>query len=183
MTTAFAKLVAGGPPQPYPPEYQMADRQMVRLPPAAFRSLPFGVREELTRRRCTIPQVWANSKPHNVIKGAFVRKGQTDWAVLCSVNRSSSILVFPNASVTGVMELAKERDIKQFQTVGGEQLGYSRAISTARPNWILAHWISIDPEQRPPALDHDGINDVFVEKASTVLFLSGRRWLRLPGAD
>jgi len=32
-------------------------------------------------------------------------------------------------------------------------------------------------------LDHDGINDTFVEHASVVWYWYGRRWLQLTGAD
>ena len=53
-----------------------ADLQVTRLPPSAFPELPKSIRRELERRGCTIPQVWADKKPQNVIKGEFTRKGQ-----------------------------------------------------------------------------------------------------------
>jgi hypothetical protein len=35
----------------------------------------------------------------------------------------------------------------------------------------------------PPPLDHEGINDAFVEKASGVWYWYRGKWLRLSGAD
>ena len=40
------------------------------------------------------PQVLATGKLDNVVRGEFAKRGQSDWAVLCSVNGVSSILVF-----------------------------------------------------------------------------------------
>ena len=36
---------------------------------------------------------------------------------------------------------------------------------------------------KPPPLDHDGINDMFVGKASVVWYRYQGRWLQLTGAD
>jgi hypothetical protein len=76
-----------------------------------------------------VPQVSANNQPHSVIKGEFTRKGQTDWAVLCSVNQVSTILVFRNASVRNPSEFAREPDVDELQATGGDAVAYSRAIS------------------------------------------------------
>src|ERR1700733_9184795 len=71
-----------------------ADLQVTRPPPSAFAELPTRIKRELERRGCTIPQVSADQKPQNVIKGEFTGKGRTDWAVLCSKNHVSTILIF-----------------------------------------------------------------------------------------
>jgi len=90
-------MVPSQPSQELTGKFRDADLQVTRLGPSAFPELPRNIRRELERRGCTIPQVWEDRKPHNVIKGEFTRKGQTDWAVLCSLNRVSSILIFQNA--------------------------------------------------------------------------------------
>ena len=51
--------------------------------PKAFPELPSNLRVVLERRGCTIPQVPMIEGRQNVIKDA--KAGQTDWAVLCSV--------------------------------------------------------------------------------------------------
>jgi hypothetical protein len=71
--------------------WEDADRQIVRLPPKAFPELPAKLRVDLERRGCTIPQVPVVNGRHNVIKGEFSKAGQTDWAVLCSIGRVSSM--------------------------------------------------------------------------------------------
>src|SRR4051812_15288168 len=62
--------------------------------PSQFRELPPRVVKELERRHCTVPQPHPATGGTNVIRGAFARAGQADWAVMCSVNGASSILVF-----------------------------------------------------------------------------------------
>src|SRR6266480_1397778 len=71
-------------------KFDEAEQRIVRLSPSAFPELPGNVVKGLQRRGCTIPQ--NTRKPQNVVAGQFARPGQTDWAVLCSVNRVSSIL-------------------------------------------------------------------------------------------
>ena len=165
------------PPSGYLRQFEEADRHVRRLAPSAFPELPSHLRQELERRGCTIPQVWADTKPHNVIKGEFITTGQTDWAVLCSLKRVSSILVFRNASALNPFELAREPDLHKLQGVGNGEIGYSRAIAPANRAFILSH----DHNGTAPArIDHDGINDAFVGKASVVPVLS--RW-KMDGAD
>ncbi len=183
-TVAVSASVMVGQSHPtFSPEYEAADRRIVRQPPNAFVALPSKVRDELTRRHCAVPQIGSTPHPHNVIKGEFIRSGQIDWAVLCSVNRRSAILVFPNGSGSGVIEIAQEPDRQTLQEVGENRTGYSRQISTARPHFILAHWLAYRPGERPPSIHHDGINDAFAEKASIVFYFSRGKWLKLQGAD
>src|SRR6266571_7420509 len=92
----IAGLCFGQAPADLQEVFERADRQIVRLSPTAFPELPTNVLVELQRRGCTIPQVPMVAQ--NVIKGEFSKPGQTDWAVLCSVNRVSSILIFWNGS-------------------------------------------------------------------------------------
>ena len=80
--------------------WETADRQVVRFNPTAFPDLPENLEAARQRRGCTIPQVPMIDGRHNVIRGEFLKPGQTDWAVLCSVGRVSSILVFWNGSET-----------------------------------------------------------------------------------
>jgi len=99
---ALVSLTAGidpaKPPQELTENLREADLQVTRLPPSAFPELPKNIRRELEQQGWTIPQVWSDKKPQNVIKREFTRKGQTNWAVLCSLNRVSTILTFRNAS-------------------------------------------------------------------------------------
>jgi len=126
--------------------------------------------------------VWADKTRHNVIKGEFTRKGQVDWAVLCSRNGVSTILVFRNASGQDPSELARESDMDKLQGVAGHEIGYSRAISPVDRQFILDHYRTYGGP-KPPTIDHQGINDAFVEKASVVHYFHAGKWLQLTGAD
>ena len=113
-------------------DWAKADHAVVRLLPSHFPQLPVAIRQELTRRSCTIPQVWGDRKPSNVVQGMFIRQGELDWAVLCSVNRVSSILVFRNTSPIVFADLASQPDLNFLQGEGGDQIGYSRGLAAGR---------------------------------------------------
>ncbi len=117
-----------------------------------------------------------------VIKGSFIKPHEIDWAVLCSVNRTSTILIFRNASPTRVLEIAREPDINRLQVEGGEKIGYCREISSVGRDFIMRHYDAYGGV-KPPPIDHQGIDDAFVEKASVVLYFYRGKWLPLTGAD
>lgn len=165
-----------------PLDFEKADAQVVRLSPSKFPQLPITIRRELDRRGCTIPQVWGDNRPHNVIHGRFIQIAELDWAVLCSVNRTSSILMFRNASSARVIEIARESDSDKLQDMGGDHMGYSRAISPVGREFIMRHYQAYGGV-KPPHIDHQGIDDAFVEKASVVRYFYEGKWLKLTGAD
>lgn len=160
-----------------------ADAETVRLEPAVFVGLPPQVRQELERRGCVVPQSYSNRVPHNVVRGRFTSGAQTDIAVLCSRQRVSAILVFRGGTTDAVSELGERPDSDFLQAVtAGGVVGFSRALGSADPKYIQDHHRQYGGPT-PPPLDHDGINDIFVEKASVVWYWSGRKWLQLQGAD
>jgi hypothetical protein len=165
-----------------PLDFQRADFAIVRLSPSRFPQLPPAIRQALTRRGCTIPQVWGDKGAHNVIQGSFIKPKERDWAVLCSIHRTSAILIFHNASPTRVIELARQADIDSLQGEGGGAIGYSRAISPVGRDFIRQHY-EIYGGVKPPPMDHEGIDDAFVEKGSVVLYFYQGKWLKLTGSD
>ena len=118
----------------------------------------------------------------NIIKGEFVKPGQTDWAVLCSIGRVSSILVFWNGSEKNPAEIGKMKDMDRLQGWGGDKIVYSWAISPVGKEFILDRFKAFGGEM-PPPIDHQGINDAFVGKGSEVLYFYRGKWLRLSGDD
>ncbi len=140
---------------------------------------------DLNRRGCTIPQVPGDAgleKPNlqNVIKGEFAKPGQIDWAVLCSVNRVSSILIYWNGSVAGASEIEKRADIDLLQGWGGDRLIYSRHLAPASGAFIAEHYAAYGGP-KPPPLDHVGVDDQWVGKASVVHYFYEEKWLELTG--
>lgn len=118
----------------------------------------------------------------NVIKGEFAKPGKTDWAVLCSVGRASTILIFRNGSEIKPAEIAMGSDVDRLQSWSDHKIVYSRGIEPVGRQYITEHFKAYgDPT--PPPIDHQGINDVFVGKASVVLYSYRGQWLQLSGAD
>jgi hypothetical protein len=163
--------------------WREADSATIRLSPAAYPRLPRRVRRDLRSRGCTIPQTFADTRPHNVISGEFARRGQTDWAVLCSRNGVSSILVFWGGSAKSVGEIARGADRNFLQVVGRNgEIGFSRSITTVGRGYILNHY-RVYGGPKPPRIDHQGIDDGYLEKASYVLYYHRGKWLELQGTD
>ena len=163
------------------------DREIRRLPPESFPALPPAVAAELRRRGCLVPQTWMADRigePHNVISGEFERPGQTDWAVLCSIKGTSSLLVFWDGRAADVEQVpgGTVPDEVYLQGVGGGRFGFGRLIQAVGRDVILRYLADNTGEESSP-IDHQGINDAFLEKGSTVHYRSGGQWLRLPGAD
>lgn len=182
VIVAFIVVAIGSDELPGPGQWARADEATVRLPPAAFTDVPAPVRNELQHRDCRIPQAFTGQLPHNVIKGRFTSSAEADLAVLCSRRKVSSILVFRGGLATSVAELARQPDSSFLQVTAPNTIGFSRVLGVASPEYIRAHNSRVTGAKLPP-LDHDGINDIFLEKASTVWYWTGRRWLQLSGAD
>jgi hypothetical protein len=161
---------------------QAPPARIVRLPPAVFRELPINLIKELERRGCTIPQETYSKKRNNVIKGAFAKPGQTDWAVLCSVKGVSTILVFWNGSEKNPAALAPTEDRIYIQGVKKYQFWYSRGIRAIGRDFIMRHHQAYGGPQ-PPPINHQGIDDALVEKTSVVWYFYEGQWLKLTGAD
>lgn len=164
-------------------QWSQTDVTTMRLAPAAFPELPLRIIRHLEARGCTIPQSFGDHAPHNIIRGEFAKKGQADWAVLCSRKRVSSIVVYWGGSVRSVSEIARTPDRDYLQIIDGNgSIGFSRMIDVVERDFMLEHYREYGGP-KPPRLNHQGINDAFVEKASVVHYYHRRRWLELPGVD
>lgn len=173
--------------------FERADEETVRLAPDAFDNLPVEIQHELTARGCTVPQTYFAEYPQvsedleqdNVIRGNFTQAGQTDIAVLCSRKRVSSILVFRRGAAAEVDELASEPDSRYLQGIGNGRIGFSRLLGVATPEYIRSCYEALKEHgvPEPPPLDHEGIEDNFLEKASNIWYWHDGKWLGLAGAD
>jgi hypothetical protein len=162
-------------------DWLRADEQTVRLKPSAFRNLPSAVRTELEHRGCTIPQPSGAGQPRNAVSGSFITAGQTDWAVLCSRDKRSTILVFRSGTSDHVDQLAEEPDLQHLQVISRDnKIGYSRMLTAVNPQSLRSRAIK---HSALKSIDHDGIEDAFIEKASLIWYWSGVKWVKVPGAD
>ncbi len=140
---------------------------IIRLAPAVFAKLPSHVRSGLVRNGCLVPQSFLAKEPENAIAGSFTRKGSREWAVLCSANGVSSILIFGVRSQEPLSRIAESPDDTYIQVIGEGRTGFSRRISAVSS----------------PTPGLTAIDDAFLEKASIVWIRRGRHWLETAGAD
>jgi len=148
----------------------------------SFPDLPRAVRKELAERGCIVPQASFPRTPHSVVKGEFAARGQTDWAALCTRGDTADIVVVWGGPITCPTPLAPAALQHQMQRIAANETGYSRALFAASVQYIVEH----DREHtapRPAAIDHSGINDAFVGKASSIHYCYNGKWFLLPGAD
>ena len=154
----------------------------MRLPPSSFPTLPVPVRVALTNRGCLIPQSPEVSRLHNVARGHLRGAHSIDWVALCSIAGRSRVLVFWGGDTTQVDSLSAAADGNFLQGMGGGSIAFSRVIGIVDARFIRQHaaWYG---GALPPGAIHDGINDAFAGKGSTVYYWSAGRWLELAGAD
>lgn len=160
-------------------KWDQADQKVVRLPPRAISQLPERIIAYLEGRRCLVPQTHDVASPHNVIRGEFFVAGQTDLAVLCSVDRVSAILVFRKMSTDGVAEIAPFPDRDMLHGIGDDQIGFSREISTSTPETIRRH----PGVHGLPAPNHDGIEDDLCDEASDIWYFHNDAWLHVEAGE
>ena len=150
------------------------------LSPTAFPELPKNIVGDLQRRHCKIPQL-LHEKKVNVIKGEFAKRGQTDWAALCEVGRTTSILIYWNGSEINPARIGQQDDAARYEITeeGKENI---RVISAVGRREIMTHY-SHSPGPKPPPIDHQGIDDAFVGKASSIAYFYNGKWIGLSGSD
>lgn len=157
---------------PVPANAQMRARP-VMLPPTVFPKLPLAIRTALVSRGCLIPQAYTGTR-ENVVRGAFFRAGQIDWAVVCARGKTAMVLVFFNGNPAQVDSLAGGLS-SNFTDPNGEMIG------AAPPKTIMQY--AEDMGGPAPRAMHDGLEMIVREKASTVYYLYRGVWIALIGAD
>jgi hypothetical protein len=78
--------------------------------------------------------------------------------------------------------LATSPDAIYFQDIGAKQPEYSRSISRASATLIRERHAAYGHDTIQE-VSHDGIDDAFLEKASSVHYCEAGAWRRLDGAD
>ena len=143
------------------------------LPVAAFPALPQAIVAVLNDHHCLIPQTYEARRPENVIRGSFEKQGSDDWAVLCSVNGTTTLYVFFQSQTGTPISLRQQRNT---EWLGAEIVGaYGSAwgIALRRPSHIPV----AKSDQLHPPLDHDGIEDSNIEKSSSIHYFQGGSWI------
>lgn len=144
------------------------------LPVNAFPELPAAVRTELERRGCLIPQTYEAHRPENVIHASLRDAGSNDWAVLCAVQDSVSLLVFlDTGGEPAVLATAPETERLQPHDASGV-LGFDWGIDPATPEQVHQAQAGLQP--RPLRLDHDALADSILERRTRYRFFTHGVW-------
>jgi hypothetical protein len=80
-----------------------------------------------------------------------------------------------------VDELADAPDLQYLQVISRDnKIGYSRMLTAVNPQSLRSRAIK---RAALKAIDHDGIEDAFIEKGSLIWYWSGVKWVKVSGAD
>lgn len=151
------------------------------LPPSSFPDLPDAVANELNQRGCLIPQTYQAHQPENAVRGSFQRSGSSDWAVLCSVKGSVSLLVFFDGSARPSV-LATSTEIERLQVHESTGvLGFNWGIDAASPQAIHDAQNGLSP--RPERIDHDALADSVVDRKTVYHYFADNAWSLLDMPD
>jgi hypothetical protein len=157
-----------------------------RVQPAGVKELPAEFVEKLTVRGCTIPQFdsgeggeGVGAEPNNVIHGEFARRGQEDWAVLCSNGKTSTIVIFWGRATACPASLARLDDAHYLKAEKDKKMHYSRSIRALGESGLdgRAGLAGLRP------LKHEGIDDRFVGKSSAFFYCDTGKWRIFPAKD
>jgi len=143
------------------------------LPVSSFPQLPALVAKELDERGCMIPQTYAAGGPENVINGSFERPGSDDWAALCSVRGSTTLYVFFQSDISHPIALRRQPDDKWLGVEWSFDYGSAWGILTVPARAM----------PRTDKMDHDGIEDAFVERSSVIHYYRHGHWTSLESDD
>lgn len=163
-------------------EWTNAEKAIRRLKPEEFIEAPAKFRAELESKKCLIPQPYDHSSGQkaNMITGEFSKKGQKDWAALCSRDGKSSIIIYWGGKSSCSDSIAESTD-KGYLQGTGNGIGYSRQLV---PDNVVQPVVRTEEERaRMPKIDHQGIQDIFVNKAAITHYCRDGNWLEVITSD
>lgn len=153
-----------------------------RLPIASFPQIPLIIQGQLSQRGCLIPQTYEAHQPENVVHGSFQRTGSSDWAMLCSVRGTVSLLVFFGSDLDRPFTLATAQETERLQAHDPTGvLGFNWGIDSASPQQVHDAQAGLYP--RPPQVSHDAVADSVVERSTVYHYYSNGDWTLLPTPD
>jgi hypothetical protein len=161
---------------------KMTPYRVRHLPVNSFPELPEAIQDQLNQRGCLIPQTYQAHRPENVIPAHLERPGSADWAVLCAVRGTVSLLVIfgSNPGQPQVLAMAQETERLQAHDASGV-LGFNWGIDPASPQRV--HQAQISLKHRPPWLDHDALADSLLDRHTVYHFYSESAWTLLNVPD
>src|SRR4051812_23685669 len=166
----------------FPPDYVRAAEKIRRVRPSEIGGMPTSVTTALEQRGCTIPQVYFTPTPHNAVRGSFTQRRHLEWAVLCSYNGTSSILVLSEASGAVVAQFAPRSDVGSITSQTDHPIGFARMISVASQQIMRNLRTRLTGRSLPP-INHEGICDSLADQDGYFWYWTGRDWKIIAGDD
>ena len=151
------------------------------LPVSSFPQLPAWIQVDLNRRGCMIPQTYEAYGPENVIQASLERPGSSDWAVLCSVRGTVSLLVFFADSARPTV-LASALETERLEVTGPSGvLGFDWGIDPATPEQV--HDAEMDMNPPPPLLGHDALAVTIINRNTVYHYYAKNAWVLVAVTD
>lgn len=170
---ATGQLPAGSRQAPY---------KIRHLPVSSFPELPPAIADQLTQRGCLIPQTFLARRPENVIHGSFRGPGSFDWAILCTVQGTTSLLVFFADAPDQPVTLASAPELQRLQVhFGTDVLGFNWGIDPASPERIHQAQSGLTP--RPAKPDHDALADSVLDRNTIYHYFKNGAWTLVETTD
>jgi hypothetical protein len=153
------------------------------LTPADFPALSRSVRHGIASQGCEIPQSSSEATPHNIIRGQFAHTGQYDWAVVCSKNKSSTVLVFWGGQARCSKKVwgpYQDQEVKR---------GIDQALNTVTQYFIRIKTLSSasfgkrGSTHLPVQPSHDILEFIWPQVGSSTHYCSAGKWIQLSYAD
>ena len=166
----------------YADRWEEAEKGIKKFKPSHFSHLPPHIEKKLQAIGCIVPQATMGKSPNNVIQGHFASKQSLDWAVLCSKNGKSTLHIIWEKNTPCPSAIEEFTDRTYLQDMGEGKIEFSRSLNVAKSEYISRQqkrYGGLSPKK----LDHEGIEDIFIEKASSVHYCEDGKWLKLTGAD
>ncbi len=160
-------------------------KNIIYLPPSDFKDLPSTIVKYLNNQGYKIPQPYfykSGGKKYNAIKSRFYSPNKYDWAIMCSKENRSKVLVFISGSTKNIDSILEFENTDGLQGIGDENVGFSLGIEIVGKKYIMNHYKAYGGP-KPPPINHDGIDFIFYGKASVVYYNYKGKWLKLQGAD
>jgi hypothetical protein len=149
-----------------------------RLPVSSFPDLPAELRNLLNQRGCLIPQTYEAHAPENVVHASLEGLGSSDWAVLCSVQGTVSLLIYFSSAPDQLYALASVPETQRLQAHDASGiLGFNWGIDPASPERIHDAQTGLAP--RPARTDHDALADTILDHRAVYHYFLRNAWTLL----
>jgi hypothetical protein len=159
-----------------------------RIDASTAAHLPLWLRAALGARKCLIPQMHSDERLNNIHRGHFVDSVTESYALLCSRNGESSVVILTKDSSLTPPPILVRADTSFLVLMEGGGRGrrweFARFLSALSPREVKS-WCSLSPIERDRP--HEGVITFYQDRDATAYYFSrvSQTWLRcaVPGPE